>query len=361
MLRIEVDRLAAIYRDVARAHGADADEQGLFAHGLLLADFRGHPTQGVGLLAYLDELFETGIMHFGQPVEVVRDSPALAVLDGHGGSGHVVAARAMDRAIAMARSAGAGFVTVRNSGDCGMLATYALQAVAAGMAGLAMSTGPLLVAPWGGRDAMFCTNPLALAVPAGEREPIVVDMATSADSMGQVVLAARDGRKLPAATVVDGSGVYTDDPSRVILDPLDRESRMSGALLPPGPKGFGMVLMVELLAGLLSGERTWTAETGAPGGDGDRGDRRRQRAAHYAQSFLALPVDRCQPPEAFLAASDRMIAALTGLPPAQGFERVRLPGQGARERERDYRANGVPVRPEEWEQVQRVLARLNVR
>ena len=81
--------------------------------------------------------------------------------------------------------------------------------------------------------------------------------------MSNIVLAARDGRKLAGKEVVDADGCYTDDPARVILDVMARESRMSGALLPAGPKGFGMLLLVELLAGLLSGERRWEDEAPA--------------------------------------------------------------------------------------------------
>lgn len=350
-MRITIDRLRGIYEGLARCHGADDEDAAIFAEGLLRADLRGHHTQGVGLLPYLDELFEAGVMRFGQPITIERESPATALVDGHGGSGHVVGKRAMDIAIDKAASQGVGFVTVRRSGDCGMASNYALQALERGMIGIAMSTGPLLVAPWGGRDAYFCTNPIALAVPSGERDPIVIDMATSAGSMGKVVLAARDGEKLEEKAVVDKDGVYTDDPLRVILNVMDRESRMSGALLPSGPKGFGMLLMVELLSALLSGEREWQGERPAdPTG----------RAAYYAHTFIAISVSHFQDPEAFAAAADRMIATLTGSRPAQGFEAVRLPGGGAAATEREYRANGIRLRNEEWAMVEQLALRRGI-
>ncbi|MBS7542910.1 Ldh family oxidoreductase [Ancylobacter oerskovii] len=342
-MRISIDHLRRLYADVARWHGAGAEEAGIFADGLLKADLRGHHTQGIGLLPYLDELYEAGALHFARPFTVERESAATALVDGHGGCGHFVGHKAMEIAIAKAEAAGIGFVTVKRSGDYGMASNYALQALERGMIGLSMSTGPVLVAPWGGRDAYFCTNPLALAVPSGKEDPIVIDMATSAGSMGKVVLAARDGKRLDEKAVVDQHGVYTDDPLRVILDVMDRESRMSGALLPAGPKGFGMMLIVELLSALLSGERDWQGERPAdPTG----------RAAYYAHSFIAIDVARFQDPAAFAAAADRMIATLTGARPAQGFEAVRLPGGGAAATERDYRANGIRLRDEEWAMVE---------
>jgi LDH2 family malate/lactate/ureidoglycolate dehydrogenase len=353
-VRVPVDRLRAIYAAVARAHGADGDEQAIFADCLLRADFRGHPTQGVGLLAYLDELFEGGTMHFGGRLSILSESASAAALDGGGNSGHLNATRAMRMAIAKAKETGIGYVTVRNTGDCGMAANYSVQAVEAGLVGIAMATGPVLVAPWGGREAQFCTNPISLAVPAGAREPIVIDMATSAESMGSTVLAARDKRRLSGLHVVTADGEYTDDAGRVILDALDRESKMAGALLPAGPKGFGMVLMVELLSALMSGER-WGPEGAETVAGADRADKKRGRSAHYAHALIAISVEHFMPRARFLAAVDRMVETLVSSPPAKGFDAVRLPGQGTRAREADYRAKGVPVRPEEWAQVERVV------
>ncbi|MGF7161607.1 LDH2 family malate/lactate/ureidoglycolate dehydrogenase [Rhodoligotrophos appendicifer] len=348
-MRVPVEDLHQIYKAFARSRGADEAETALFADGLLRADLRGHHTQGAGLLPYLDGLFDEGIMHFGRPTAIVRETSATALLDGHGGAGHVVAARAMDIAISKARDSGIGFVTAKRSSDCGMAANYALQALDHGMIGIAMSTGPILVAPWGGREAQFCTNPLALAVPAGTEEPIVIDMATSAGSMGAVVLAARDGRMLPGLDVVDADGRYTNDPLRVILNVMDRESRMSGALLPAGPKMFGMVLFVEILSALLSGERDW--------GDATVSDSTRGRAAFYSQTCIAIDVACFQDTETFAATADRMIRTLSSMTPAEGFSAVRLHGAGARAKESEYRDKGILLRDEEWEMIRALVQR----
>jgi L-2-hydroxycarboxylate dehydrogenase (NAD+) len=343
--------LEALYVRFARHHGADDEEAAIFAAGLLRADLRGHTTQGVALLAYIDELIGAGEMAFGRPPVVVRETAATALVDGRRGVGQIVGTRAMAMAIAKARDAGIGFVSVRGSSDYAMASTYALQALDAGLIGLSMSTGPILVAPWGGRDARFCTNPLALAVPAGERDPIVIDMATSAYSMGAVVRAARDGETLSGPGVVGADGRYTDDPAAVILDVMDRESRMAGALLPAGPKGFGWLLLVELLSGLLSGERTWEDERPAT---------TEERPAHYGQTFVAIAIEHFQDPAAFAAAADRMIDTLTGARPAEGFDGVRLHGAAAAAAERRAREHGVEVRDEEWALAEGLARRLGI-
>jgi len=354
-MRIPASTLYALYDNLARTHGADADERRLFADSLLDADLRAHQTQGLGLVTYMDELFSAGIARFGQPFEVLHDSPATALVDGHAGSGHVITARAMDLAIDKARRSGIGMVTTRNSGDCGMVASFALRAVAQDMIGIAMSTGPLLVAPWGGTTAQFCTNPLAVAVPAGRVDPIVIDMATSAYSMGNVVLAARDGRLLDGPWLVDAAGRHTDQPRDVILNPMDRESLMEGALLPAGPKGFGMLLIVEMLAALLSGERNWTEKAAEePTQTADTRDRK----AFYSQTLIAISVAHFQESSVFHSAAERMVATLTAMTPAQGFAGVRMPGGGANARKMDWLADGVEVRDEEWGMALQLAQRL---
>ncbi|HWK95499.1 MAG TPA: Ldh family oxidoreductase [Pseudolabrys sp.] len=353
-MRVPASRLSCLYSELARAHGADGQEADLFAECLLDADLRNHQTQGIGLVPYLDELFSVGSRKFGQKFEIVKQSAASALVDGHAGSGHVMSARGMDLAIELARKSGVGFVTIRNSGDCGMVASSALRAVEQGMIGISMSTGPLLVAPWGGRDVQFCTNPFSVAVPIGDKDPIVIDMATSAYSMGKVVLAARDHLKLDGRWLVDAEGNYTDDPQRVILNPMDRESAMKGALLPAGPKGFGMLLMVDLLSALLSGERTWEADDQRQ----QIGTDTRDRPAYYSQTLIAIDIAHFQEPATFARSAERMVETLTSLPAANGFKAIRMPGGGAKAQRASYLADGVEVRQEEWDMAFAVARKL---
>ena len=351
-MRIEETRLREIYEGFALKLGARQEEAKVFATCLIRADIRGHTTQGLGLLPYLVELFQDGVMDFGVEPEILRDNPGSALIDGKRGVGQVTGTYAMNLAIDKARTCGIGFVSMCGGADYGMASNYAIQAMEQGMIGISMSTGPVLVAPWGGRDAWFCTNPLSLAVPAGDRDPIVIDMATSANSMGKTVLAARDGQKVSGLELVDAEGNYTDDPSKVILDPMARESSMSGALLPAGPKGFGMVLIVELLASLLSGERTWEDEAPSDGVN---------REAYYGQTFIAIDIAKFQDPQDFAASADRMVETLTASRPAQGFDRVRLHGGKAAEAMRDNKANGIFLRDEEWHMVLDVAEKLDLK
>lgn len=148
-VRIEQKRLRVLYRGFAVAHGADGEEADFFTQTILQADLRGHSTQGLGLLPYIDELIVNQEMSFGTPFERVHEHASVALVDAHSGVGNVVATRAMAIAIQKTNATGIGLVSVRNSGDFGMASNYAIQALEAGMIGISMCTGPLFFAPWG--------------------------------------------------------------------------------------------------------------------------------------------------------------------------------------------------------------------
>jgi LDH2 family malate/lactate/ureidoglycolate dehydrogenase len=183
-------------------------------------------------------------------------------------------------------------------------------------------------------------------VPTGRETPLVIDMATSACSMGQVVRAARDGALLDGKFVVDTKGSYGNWPAKIVLDVMQRESRMAGALLPAGYKGFAWMLLVEVLSNLLSGERAWIDERPATPGS---------RPEFYGMCLVAIDVSHFMPPDEFRTASDRMVRTLAASVPAQNFDAIRLPGARAAEAEKQRRTHGIPVRDEEWAMVEDLI------
>ncbi len=334
------ERLRRIYAAVAEAHGASPEEAGTFAACLVRADLRGYTRQGIAIIPYYHQLLRDGVVEFGRVPVVEREGPGFAVVNGHRNVGQVTGTMAMTRAIEKSRTAGIGIVTVVESGDFAMASAFALQALATDMIGLAMSNGYPIVAPWGGREPFFCTNPIAFAVPTGQQAPLVIDMATSRYSMGQAVRAARDGARLEGASVVDASGTYGDDPAAIVIDPMARESALDGALLPAGPKGFGWMLIVEILAGILSG---------AGGSYVNRDDPAPTPRSRFGNCFIAIDVGQFLDVDRFKRDMDELITALRHVAPARGFDAVRVPGQrSAREYERRL-VEGVPVRDDEWE------------
>jgi LDH2 family malate/lactate/ureidoglycolate dehydrogenase len=335
--------LERVCLEIARHFGAGEEEARIFARCFLLPDLRGHTTQG---MAYLPTevlpWLRDEITGFGRPFTVLNEGPAFAVVDGGHGLGQIVATRAMELAIRKARAAGVASVWVQNTTDFTMASNYTILALEQDCVGLVMSDGPRLVAPWGGRDPLFCTNPLSLAVPAGAEIPIVIDMATSAVSYGHVVRMARDGQRAQGPLLVDEAGQVTDDPAPLIVDPSKRESEIRGALLPLGPKGFGWLILVEVFAGLLSGAEASFNAVYPPTS---------QQPSTIGFYLMAIDVSRLMPVERFKAKVDAFIRAIKSSQPAEGFEQIVLPGERAAREEARRRREGVPMRDDEWAQL----------
>lgn len=343
--------LQAAYTAIAKALGASSEEANIFAGCVVRADLRGMHTQGAAIIPYFVSLIESGLMNFGAPFEILREESAMAVVDGGQGVGAVVATKAMDLAIEKASLSGVGSVWVRNGGDFAMASNHALQALEQDQVGIVMRNGTPRVAPWGGRDAFFGTNPLAFAIPAGEESPIVVDMAAGSFSVGQVVMAAREKRRLPSSHLVDKSGVYNDDPLSVILDPMDRESAFNGAIVSLGHKGYAWLLFVELFAGLLSGMGTSNHNDHEPS---------REKPWQEGIFMMAIDVGKLLPVVEFKASVDDLVRSLKRAKPAQGFEAIIVPGQRDAETEKRYNKDGVPLKDEDWTNLVAIAQKLSI-
>lgn len=352
MLKEPADYLQAVYEALWRKCGASDEEARIIARCFLAADLFGKETQGIAAIPLLYPFARDGGVRFGAPIEVVKEGPGFALVDGHHGSGHVVATRAMEIAIAKAREATVGSVWVRNANDFTMATNYPIMALEHDYFGLAMCNGVPLVAPWGGRDAVFNTNPMAYAIPAGDELPIVYDGATSAVSHGHVVLAARDGARLPADQLVGEDGRFTDDPTPLVADPFDRGSEQLGAILAlGGAKGFGWSILVDVLSGLMAGMAT------------AKDIPIHQSAEHPWTGgifVMAVNIANLVELDAFKAKVDGLIRNCKGSRLAEGFSEIVMPGERAQREAARRRRDGVPLRGEDWANVVRIAAELDV-
>ena len=348
---VSVRELTSLYASLAKALGAPAEEADVFARCMVRADLRGMYTQGAAMIPYSVWMVEERLMRFGAPFTILRDEAGMALVDGGYGVGAVQATRAMNLAMEKARSAGVGCVWVQNGGDFMMTANHALQALEQDQVGIVMRNENPRVAPWGGREAFFFTNPIAVAIPTGEEPPIVIDMAAGSFSVGQVVMAARDQRRLPSPHLVTRDGTYTDDPTKIVLNPSDRESGFSGGIVTLGHKGLMWSLIVELFSALLAGTNTSNQNNFEPTGE---------RPWNEGQFHMAIDVAKLQPVAQFKAAADGFVRSLRSVKPAEGFERVIVPGEVEARNEEKRRKEGVPIRDEDWEGVTKVAAKLGV-
>jgi LDH2 family malate/lactate/ureidoglycolate dehydrogenase len=261
-----------------------------------------------------------------RPIEVLRDRPGSALVDGGNQPGMVVAERATRLGIEKAKAGAMATVAANNLRYSGLLAYYVERVALEGLVGIAMATGYPCVAPYGGRVAVLGTNPVAFGFPAAT-DPIVVDMATSAISGGELLRRARAGEPLPAGVALDVAGM----PTSSAADGLE------GVLVPfGGHRGFGLAVAVQLLGVLGDMEPL-------PTDDGGRWRASTATQSHWSGSFLIVVLDpslfgsRCS----FEDRAAVFAEAVRATPPAEGFDQVRMPFDRSRAERRSREVEGV--------------------
>ena len=298
---------------------------GLVADCLVSANLRGVDTHGVVRLpTYVRRIQQGAIDPRAEPFVAVRRG-AVAIVDAANALGPIGAAKGMELAIACARESGIGYVGVRNSNHFSYAAYYCELAANAGMIGLCSSGGEPTVAPWGGIDAFYTNSPVALAAPTSTT-PLVVDLATSVTSRGNITLARLLGQTIPEGWAVDATGRPTTDPAAALC----------GSVLPMGgAKGYALIVALEVLNGVLTGG-AFAPEVGSQAA-------KDARAAGVPHFFLALDPAALIGRQPFLERMDRLVRATHAARASDPAAPVRLPGerrcQVAAERGRD----GIPV------------------
>jgi L-2-hydroxycarboxylate dehydrogenase (NAD+) len=307
--------------------GADAAK---IAHLMTEADIRGSEGHGVFRLPHYAKRIRAGGMNLRPDIKVVSERKAMALLDGDNGMGHLVMARAAEIAIAKAKDCGVAWVGARCSNHAGPAALYAQMAMEHDMIGLYAAVGNANhVPPWGGVDMLLSTNPVAIAIPGGKRPPIVLDMATTTAAYGKVKLAQQRGEQMPVGWMIDRKGQPLTDPNRA----------GEGFLLPiGGAKGYGLALMLGLLAGTLNGA--------AMGKDVVDFTADHVTKTNTGQFILALDIAAFADVAKFKADVDEIWDQMKGSKTMEGVSEVRLPGESAWRFEQDRRSNGIPLPPE---------------
>jgi LDH2 family malate/lactate/ureidoglycolate dehydrogenase len=287
------------------------------AEGLVEADLQGLQSHGVMLTDMYIARLQSGSVSRRDKAQRVSDQGAMVVLDAGHALGHVTGAEAMSIAVDKAREHGAGIVAVRHGFHFGAARRFALQAAERDCIGIVCcNTRPLMPAP-GGAEALVGNNPLAIAIPTDDPVPLVLDMATSEAAMGKIRMAEKTGEPIPAGWAVDAEGMPTTDPGAAI----------AGMLLPAGgPKGFGLALMLDLLAGLLSGGAAGAAVRPLYNNDAEPYD-----CSHL---FMAISLNHFGNPAEMRKRVAEYTRRIRSSRKAPGVERLFLPGEPEWERRR---------------------------
>jgi L-2-hydroxycarboxylate dehydrogenase (NAD+) len=338
---VGAEALAAFCVRAFREMGVSATDARITADVLVQANLRGIDSHGVARLArYVDGLRD-GVMVARPDSKVLVETPTTVTLDAAAGLGQPISHRAMSMAIEKARQYGCGFASVTNSNHYGIAGYYAMMALAEDMIGISTTNAAVLVVPTFGRNAMYGTNPIALAVPASKERPVVIDMATSTVPRGKLEVYHRQEKPLPVGWATDERGIPTTDAARVLDNFM---SRAGGGLLPlggageefSGYKGYGMGLMVEILSAVLPGAAYLTSVY-PKGADG------KPLPANLGHFFGAWRVDAFRPAEEFKADIDDLIRELKGGDLAEGASRIYIHGEKEFEEAERRAKHGIPL------------------
>jgi uncharacterized oxidoreductase len=260
---VSVDTLQGFIARIFATAGTDQTEGERIAHHLIGANLAGHDSHGVIRVPRYVYWLQNGSVLAGRVPEVVRESDTHAVLDGGFGFGQTIGPLAVDMGIAKAKAAGMAVIALRNSGHIGRIGDWAERAAAAGLVSIHFVNVAMgeLVAPFGGVDRRFSTNPMCIGAPQPGTDPLILDFATSTVAEGKVLVASNGGKPLPDGALINPDGSLSTDPATLygpIAGTSVRDSAQGeGALRAFGDhKGSGIAFMCEILAGCLTGGPT---------------------------------------------------------------------------------------------------------
>lgn len=308
-MKINQKKLKEIVVEIMKDLGEDREKSKLAADILVKADMRGISTHGTYLLMPLKERIEAGILTIPTEVKVIKSEEATTTMDGGNGIGQIAAWEATKYSIKKAGKFGIGLTLLKNTNNVGFLGYYTNLIANEGLIGFAGCNAAPAMAPWGGTKQFFGTNPISISVPTGDDRPIIVDMSSSVVARGKIRRAKRNNEDIPQGWALDAEGEPTIDP----------EKALNGSVLPiAGPKGSGLAMIVDILAGMLSGSsyapdvKTFHSLKGATG---------------VGAFFMAIDIERFQSGKDFYPMLNTYISSIKNMKKAKSVSEIYLPGE----------------------------------
>jgi hydroxycarboxylate dehydrogenase B len=339
MVTIKVENLIGFVAEVFAHADSSPEEATRIATYLTTANLTGHDSHGVIRVPVYMRWKKMGSVIPDQTIEILVDTPSLAVVDGRFGYGQTVTPQAVRIGIKKCKAVGLAAVALRNAGHIGRVGDWAEMAAAEGLVSVHFvnAAGSLLVAPYGGVEKRLSTAPYCVGIPRQGQDPIVLDFATSIVAEGKVLVASRGGKSLPKGALIDFDGTLSEDPA-VLYGPYTAEgardhSQGTGAIRAFGEhKGSGLAFICELLGGALTG-------TGATAPD-----------RRFANGMFAVYVDPkvVDTSNFFDAEISRYVDFIRATKTVAGVDTVLIPGDPERKMRADRTKNGVPLPDDTW-------------
>jgi uncharacterized oxidoreductase len=342
---LTAEQLQSITTKIFDGLGSPHEESAWVAETLVRANLVGHDSHGVVRISQYVNHVRSGEIKPGAQMAVETETPTMAVLNANLGWGQVAARKAMQIAIEKAAQYSLGAVVVQNCPHVGRLGEYVEMAARQQMIGLAVVNshgGSTAVAPWGGIDSRFTPNPIAFAAPSGLEVPILMDITTSSLPEGKVRIARHRGQQIPPDCMIDADGNPSTDPAAFYGPP-------PGALLPlggvMGHKGYGLLVMTEIMAGILSGAGASSEPTETKGN------------GLFVQ---AIDIQAFTPVDKFQERVRNLVGFTKTSRLRPGFDEILLPGEPEHRSAQKRLREGIQVEDSVWDEIQQAANNLHI-
>ena len=336
---LTVKELTNLSVGILEAAGATKQEARIVTDSLVRANLAGVDSHGVLRLASYVQGLRNGIIKPGTRMEVVKETQSSLLIDGNWGFGQVICSETMSKVITKAREGGVAAAGVFNCNHIGRLADYTQMAIEQNMIGFITVNSDPCVAPYGGRKIVLSTNPVSYGIPAGQEMPIIVDFATSVAAEGKVQAALAKGQLLPLGWILDSKGRPSTNPADLYEPPLPPvQAKLAGALLPAGGyKGYGLGLVIEILAGALTGSGcSEDVTSGLTNG----------------VFMQVLNIEKFVPLQMFKERVDKLIRLIKSTSLAEGFDEILIPGEPEYREQQRRTKTGIPIPEQGWATLQ---------
>ncbi|MDM0114662.1 malate/lactate/ureidoglycolate dehydrogenase [Variovorax sp. J22R133] len=347
-LTLQASHLRAQVASIIAAAGSSAAEARQVADNLVLANLSGHDSHGIGMVPrYIDAVAEGGLTP-NASVKVNLDIGTMLSLDGQHGYGQIVGVQAMDLGIARAKQHGSCIMSLAGAHHLGRIGHFAEMATAQGLVSMHFVNvlSRPVVAPWGGGDGRFGTNPCCIGIPLAGVEPFLLDFATSRVAQGKMRVAYNKGERVAPGHLIDEHGAPTDDPGVVVVP---QSNGLFGALMTFGEhKGYGMAMACELLGGALTGGGTW--------------HRPADTARTVLNGMLTVLIDpvKLGTQAVFEQEAKAFVQWLRQSPAGQGFDAVQIAGEPERTARTAREREGIWVDDATWGEIVAAGAKVGV-
>ncbi|MGG0720285.1 Ldh family oxidoreductase [Robertmurraya massiliosenegalensis] len=321
--------------------GLRSEDAKTIADHLVGASLRGVDSHGLSRIPIYAKRMREGLVSIHGKIEVNEKGAAAALVNGNNLPGILVAQASIELAVEKAKNTGIAIVGVKHSNHCGMLAAYAKYAVKENMIALLTSNASPSMAPWGGQEKFFGTNPFCYGLPAGEEDDIILDMATSVVAKGKIRIAEKKQENIPEDWAITHDGRRTTDPSEAL----------QGLVLPmAGPKGYGIVLLNDFLSGIFTGANYGPYIS-------SMFESKKQGVGHC---FIVMRPDLFQSLEEYQKKVDNYITQIRQVQKMKGIERIYLPGEIELEKEAIRREEGIPLSKSMYQELSEIGSELGV-